>query len=83
MSKYEWALNNLKLVRAIGVVGEANEELLKAEYIKIGGLINPETVTKTKPVDEEVAEIIGTIDDAGESAVVSVKKRVRKSKDVK
>lgn len=41
-SKYPWALNEQKLARAIGVVGEQDVGELKAEYIKIGGLLSAE-----------------------------------------
>ncbi len=58
--KYIWALNPSKLARAINIAGSnATEEQIKAEYVKLHGLLGKEEVKEeVVPVElpEEVAE---------------------------
>ncbi len=66
MMKYPWAANREKLERAIGVVGHsASEDEVKAEYIRIAGLVLNDDGTKGEvkatpaSVVEEVVEVAG------------------------
>lgn len=69
--KFGWAVNDLKLQRAIKIVNTAGKELsdenVKAEYVKIAGLVRGEN-----EVSDE-AEDIETVDE-------TPKKRGRKAK---
>lgn len=58
MKKYGWALNQQKLMRAIGKVGEESEEAVMEAYITIGGLVRKEL--HTGMTDKELAEEVKT-----------------------
>jgi hypothetical protein len=73
MKQYSWALNKNKLARAIGKVGEGDEEAVKKEYINIGGLV----VEGTPSTIEVDPDSISSSEDAGE---VETKPK-RKKKD--
>ena len=38
-SKYGWSVNPYKLEKAIETVGDKDEEKIKAEYVRLGGLV--------------------------------------------
>lgn len=54
--EYSWAVNRLKLSRAIGVLPlEASEERIKAKYIEFGGLLsNEDNTMENEEVQSEV-----------------------------
>ena len=59
MKDYTWAVNKLKLERAIKNFGEdATESLIKEYYIKLGGLVAPEKIRATAPIIEQPKEEI-------------------------
>jgi hypothetical protein len=56
---YDWSTNPIKLRRAIdGISKEATEAEIKAEYVRIGGLVReteePVVITEPKPVKKVV-----------------------------
>lgn len=51
-SKYPWAVNLIKLDRAIAEVGMKDEEVLKAKYISFAGLIRYASKKKREPIPE-------------------------------
>ena len=54
MKIYGWALNSLKLQRAIAKAGaEATEDQVKVEYEAIGGLVNKEYEAPLKETNAE------------------------------
>lgn len=56
MTNYPWAANVFKLQRALAAVGTEDEAALKAEYVKMGGLLieDSEPTVATVVVDEPV-----------------------------
>lgn len=73
----KWAANELKLNRAIAKLGkEATEEEIKAEYIKMGGLIvEPKEVnTYTLDVQEAVIDNNPAVSFTSETITVPKKK---------
>jgi len=59
MSKYEWALNQQKLARAIGIIGEEQGEAkIKEKYISIGGKVALSEIKEVEPMDEKEPKII-------------------------
>lgn len=89
MEKYNWAVNKIKLQRAIAKVGELDEEAVKKEYILIGGLLErgyeTEAVT-TEPTHLEVPEEIEQVAEEVAKEVapkVKINKRGRPSKNAK
>lgn len=66
--QYSWAVNRLKLSRAIGVLPlEASEDRIKAKYIEFGGLLSNEEIIMENQEgnDEEVTttpEITETVE---------------------
>lgn len=73
---YNWVTNTIKLQRAVAKVGNEDEQVLIAEYVRIGGLL--------KGITDKVGELKkDAIDIAIESAVepiVTPKKRGRPKK---
>lgn len=56
MEKYSWAVNPLKLQRAIADGGD--EEAIKARYIALGGLVNePVKEVINAPLDESTPDV--------------------------
>ncbi len=52
---YSWALNKIKLQRAIASAGaHATEAQVKEEYLKIGGVVEAEDVEEIKEVEPVV-----------------------------
>ncbi len=70
MKQYGWAKNNSKLVRAIAI-GRDDEAAVKAEYIKIGGLIIP-GYEETPDLEIDLDDLIE------ETAVVEAPKKAAK-----
>ena len=55
---YPWAANREKLSRAIGTVGpDATEAEVKAEYVRIAGLVLNDDGTKGDVKEEVVEEV--------------------------
>jgi hypothetical protein len=79
MKAYGWAASALKLARAKAVVKSGNEDEVKAEYIRIGGLVNDYEVIA--PVVEEKVEKKEEVKESKVTkAVKAVKKEVAKKK---
>lgn len=71
----KWAANELKLNRAIAKLGkEATEEEIKAEYIKMGGLIVEPRGTYTLDVHEAVIDNNPAVSFTSETITVPKKK---------
>lgn len=47
MKEYNWAVNKAKLVRAINIIGEDDEDKLIKQYVILGGLVDKDKVKKT------------------------------------
>lgn len=61
MNTYDWAANPQKLARVIGIGGD--EAVIKANYIKIGGLLTPEYQETLVEIPMKVPEEIVILDD--------------------
>lgn len=69
MKTFGWAKNNAKLIRAIAI-GADNEALVKDEYIKIGGLIDP-TYPVVESTNEDHSEAVAPLEEISEPVVES------------
>jgi len=54
MNKYDWAVNQNKLQRAIGKAGNGNEGAIKELYIEMGGLLSPNYEPKVGDLEAKI-----------------------------
>lgn len=91
MTNYPWAANVFKFQRAVAAVGTEDEAALKAEYVKMGGLligdseptvatvVADEPVTVSEPVFAEKTDEAEAVEAAEEPKKASAKKAAKKT----
>lgn len=62
MNQYPWAVNKLKLERAVKAKSSEGDEAIKAHYIAIGGLVN-EKESERKVMPESTDSIDESFDE--------------------
>lgn len=76
MSQYKWAANPVKLARAIATTKSSDEDVIKTEYIRLGGLIIGSRIPVAEK--EEVPAPIEVTDGVTEEVEVSSRKILKR-----
>lgn len=83
LKNYKWAVNKVKLQRAINAVGnEEDEAEIKVKYVLLGGLVREDGEEKVRVSQPPITPKVETEPEPEEINVTPIK-RTRKGKDAK